>query len=469
MRFLSSLKNQLGLMIVVIIIPLLSMVMYLLVSLLNYNGVYDEIISNVTIANSYNLAFKEKMDESTYKLVVGAVTFENIDEEDSLQNPYQMMNDLRADVNRLMQFTTDKESYAWTQSLLRNLETLENRMDELKLNIEEGGHYDENIVILDTDIYILTELIQDDMQHYIYYQAQSITALQKNLNEQIRQFIFIVSAITCVLLVIVAGIAIYIIRGITNPIEKLTGVTQKIAKGDFEVRASEVKTEEINSLSNAVNYMAENLEIFVGKIKEDEQKMRVAELRILQEQINPHFLYNTLDTIMWLIEDGKAGEAEKMVESLSNFFRIVLSKGKEYITIEEEKNHIQNYLSIQQIRYQDILEYEIDIPEELYKYTILKLTLQPLVENALYHGIKYKRAKGKIKVSGYIDHNVITLSVKDDGVGMDTATTKNGFGTTNVNERIKMNYGEEFGLTITSKLGEGTLAEVTIPARLPEM
>ena len=214
--------------------------------------------------------------------------------------------------------------------------------------------------------------------------------------------------------------------------------------------------------------------------------MRYAELRLLQEQINPHFLYNTLDTIIWLIEGNLSEQAVDMVVSLSDFFRLVLSHGKEFITIKDEELHIRSYLEIQQVRYHDILDYEISIEPEIYPYRILKLTLQPLVENALYHGIKYKRAMGKITISGSMireeQEKKICLCVKDNGVGMEEEElkrlqkeitrpcqeTESGFGLANVNERLRMNFGMAYGLTILSQKGMGTEVRVMIPAQRME-
>ena len=150
----------------------------------------------------------------------------------------------------------------------------------------------------------------------------------------------------------------------------------------------------------------------------EELNLRAAELRVLQEQINPHFLYNTLDNIIWLAESKDTEQVVRMVSSLSSFFRTTLSKGREFITVKEEEQHIRSYLEIQQFRYRDILEYEIAIPEELYEYEIIKLTLQPLVENALYHGIKNKRGGGHIRVSGALCQDVMIFKVQDDGIGM---------------------------------------------------
>ena len=209
--------------------------------------------------------------------------------------------------------------------------------------------------------------------------------------------------------------------------------------------------------------------------------MRNAELRLLQEQINPHFLYNTLDTIVWLIEGGKNEEAEDMVMSLSDFFKLALSHGREFITIREEELHIRSYLQIQQVRYRDILDYEIDLDPAIYHYGILKLTLQPLVENALYHGIKPLRAKGLVVIRGRMtqDHR-ICMEVEDNGVGMQPEELEQmrqeilqpcgdeasrGFGMANVSERIRLNFGKEYGMTIDSAPGSGTKVTIIIPAQ----
>jgi two-component system sensor histidine kinase YesM len=464
-------------------LPFACITAYLIFSLRNYSHAYDEIVSNMTIANSYNLNFKEEMDESLYKLVVGAVTFENISGDSSLENPYKVIGELREDFGFLIQITTDKESKSWLQRLLRNIDTLEDRVDDIKVNLEDGGHYDENIEMLDNNIYILTELIQDDIQYYIYYQTQSIENLKVQLNNQVEKFIVLWTILLICLIVCVLILSSVTANGITRPIRELCGVTRQISEGDFSARAGVKTQDEVSQLADSVNEMSEHLEVMVSQIKEDERKMRHAELRLLQEQINPHFLYNTLDTIIWLIEGNLPEQAVDMVVSLSDFFRLVLSHGKEFISIRDEELHILSYLKIQQVRYQDILDYEISIAPELYPYRILKLTLQPLVENALYHGIKYKRAMGKITITGSMirenGESRICLSVKDNGVGMNEEElrrlqkeivrpcqeTESGFGLANVNERLRMNFGMEYGLTIMSKQGEGTEVQVMIPAQ----
>ena len=464
----------------VVTLPFILLVMYLLASMASYSNTYDEIVSNMTVANNYNLNFKEEMDESLYKLVVGYVTLDTIETDKSLKNPYILIDELRSEFTRLTAITTESESKLWLESLLRNIDTLEKRVDDIVDSISAGGRYNENIEKLDNNIYILTELIQDDIQYYIYYQTRYMDKVTDTLQDQIRRFMVVCSVLIGVLIIVVAVSAVMIVSGIIQPISQLNQATEKIAQGDFNARAQADSEDEVAELAVSFNKMAGSMQSLIDKVKEDERKMRKADLRLLQEQIQPHFLYNTLDTIVWLIESNEPDEAVTMVVTLSDFFREILSKGKEFISIKEEEKHISSYLQIQEMRYRDILEYDIQLDQVIYKYQILKLTLQPVVENALYHGIKYKRAKGCIHIHGEKEGDIIRLTVRDDGVGMDEdeleqlrqqiekpcQETEKGFGLANVNERIHMYFGPEYGMKIQSQKGKGTTVEIVIPAIL---
>ena len=473
-----SIRNKILMLSALVALPFLGMVVYLLISMADYSNTYDQIVRNMTVANNYNLNFKEEMDESLYKLVVGYVTFENISQEETLKNPYSLIEELRDAFTELMDITTEEESRMWLESLLRNIDTLEKRVDDIVESVSAGGRYDENIEMLDNNIYILTELIQDDIQYYIYYQTRAMESVNNDLNQQINRFIVICSVLIGVMVVVLITAAVVITSGILRPVKELYQVTGRVAQGDFKARAMIHSNDEIAVLAQGFNNMAGNIQSLIDKIKEDEQKLRKTDLRLLQEQINPHFLYNTLDTIVWLIESNETDQAVNMVVTLSDFFRLVLSKGKEFISIGEEERHIRSYLEIQEMRYRDILEYEIRIDKNIYGFQILKLTLQPLVENALYHGIKYKRAKGFIHVNGEREGDIIRLTVRDNGVGMEEEEliqlqkeierpckeTEKGFGLANVNERIHMYFGPEYGMKIDSRKGKGTKIEIVIPA-----
>ncbi|MFT4143718.1 MAG: sensor histidine kinase [Mobilitalea sp.] len=474
------LRLKLFMVAAVIILPMIILSVYQIVALYNYSTAYDTIVRRITSANNYNLNFKEEMDESMYKIVVEAETFESIDENNDLKNPYVLIEAAKENFTYLREITSSRESLDWIKRILLNLDTLKDRISEIRDNLQQTGHYEENIEMLESDIYILTELFQEEIQYYIYYETQNFETIRQSLNEQVTNVI--VTMIVALSSIIIASILVNILvtDSITKPIRTLCDKTALVAKGDFTTRTTCDNHDELSVLSDSFNHMASKLEQQVNSIRLEQENLRNMESKLLQTQINPHFLYNTLDTIIWLIEGNKNKEAIDIVVSLSDFFRIVVSKGKDFITIREEEIHIKSYLQIQQSRYKDILDYEINIPEELYEYQILKLTLQPLIENSLYHGIKMLRARGKITVIGEIMDEGIRFQVIDNGIGMSEEELKvlrtevempgseqsTGFGLANVNKRIKLNYGNSYGLEIQSKKGEGTVIRITIPARL---
>ena len=266
-------KVKMTLLAVMAAVPFLAVVIYLMAALINYRNVYDSIVSNMTVANSYNLNFKEEMDESLYKLVVGYITFDEIGQDESLKDPYAMIAELRSEFGNLMKITTDGESRVWLQSLLRNIDTLEDRVDDIHQSLDNGGSYDDNIVMLENNIYIMTELVQDDIQYYIYYQTKSIEHLTDSLNEQVHSFVLFCIGLVAFVVLAVLIFTVIMVRGITRPVQELYRVTGEISEGNLSVRARVDSNDEIKVLSDSVNDMAENLETLVEKIKEDERRI----------------------------------------------------------------------------------------------------------------------------------------------------------------------------------------------------
>ena len=265
-------------------------------------------------------------------------------------------------------------------------------------------------------------------------------------------------------------------RKISKPIRKLDESVKTYEAGgkpDIYIGGSS----EIRHLGYSVQRSYERIETLMEEIIRQQNERRKSELDALQSQINPHFLYNTLDTIVWLVEGGMQQDAVDMITSLSVFFRTSLSKGKDIIPLSEEKRHTLSYLEIQQSRYRDIMEFEINIPPELDEVMVPKLTLQPLAENALYHGIKNKRGKGKILIEGFNLGDDMMLRVTDNGQGMTPERLyevqeairtgeRAGFGLAAVSERIALYYGPGYGLKISSTEGEGTVMEVYMAKKI---
>ncbi|NOU96387.1 HAMP domain-containing protein [Paenibacillus sp. LMG 31456] len=262
---------------------------------------------------------------------------------------------------------------------------------------------------------------------------------------------------------------------ITKPIRHLTHQVNRIEEGNLNVLFKQWPQQEMTVLNKGLKEMVERIKALIRQVEEEQDTKRRIEISLLHSQIQPHFLYNTLFSIKQLYDMGETKDASKMITALSTFFRISLSKGDEVITIASELEQIQTYLFIQQMRYGKAFSYEIDVDPDILPCSIVKLTLQPIVENAIYHGLKLKPEQGLIRISGYTDDEDIYFFVEENGVGMtpeklkeiteglsDGSQTKTGFGTVNVHKRLQMYYGDGYGLQYQSELGKGTLITIKI-------
>ncbi|MBZ4671523.1 MAG: two-component system, sensor histidine kinase YesM [Clostridiales bacterium] len=473
-----SLKQKMLFNSFIILIPLGVLTGYLIFSLIHFGNAYNQIVKNITIANSYNINFKDQVDYSMYKIVIGAVGRDKLEKKSDIQNPYELIDDARRKFEYLKNITVTKSNLRRIDMLLKDLDTLSDRIDDIMANIEASGKYDENINLLEMNVYILTEIIQEQIQDYIYYEASNFEIIRSELEKNLKTAITVSLAAFAFILAGGTAVSAFVTQSIARPVRRLYEATKKVSAGDFSIRVPKGGTYELSGLAESFNQMTERIGMLVEDIKTEKENKRLAELRLLQAQINPHFLYNTLDAISWLAEGGQNEKVVEMIGSLSRFFRLSLSEGRDFITVREEEAHVRSYLEIQKARYQDILEYEIDIDRSLHEYSCLKLLLQPLAENALYHGIKEKRGKGLIRISGRFENGDIIFCVSDNGAGIPEKELERiscglqkgslergkGFGLSNVDERIKLNYGENYGIRLESVLGEGTSVFVKIPA-----
>jgi len=273
--------------------------------------------------------------------------------------------------------------------------------------------------------------------------------------------------------------SILISRTITVPIKKFCESMKGIEKGEFKKVQIKAGKDEIGKLRDGYNTMVDEIQNLIFKIVEEQKMKRRAELEVLQAQIKPHFLYNTFDAISSLALSGKNQDVYKIMKALGNYYRTSLSKGREIITIGEEIEVVKNYLKIQKYRYEDMFSVEYDVDEEVKNYKILKLVLQPFVENALYHGIRPMQKSGTIFVSAKYYTDFIELSIADDGMGMSqedvnrltsgqTARDKTSFGIWGTIERLKILYGEDDVVSIESQLGLGTKVKIKIPVKVTQ-
>ena len=343
--------------------------------------------------------------------------------------------------------------------------------------IAETKDYDSRKQQLEKNIYILTSLIQESVMTYLYYEAGYLAEIEQQMFRNTLLIMMGLSFIVILLIGFVLRRAFRFVEDITQPISKLCDHVSKVGQGQFNITSVMSTDYEIAHLDEGIQQMAKQIEKLLISVKEEETLQHKTELQLLQAQINPHFLYNTLDTIIWMVESGDNEVAIQMLTHLSTFFRTALSKGEDIISLEEEMAHTKSYLEIQQVRYRDILQYEMDWSKVLSTIRLPKLTLQPLVENALYHGIKEKRSIGHIKIYCSDLGENVRIVVEDDGVGIMPHQLKQiqaslegdgkvGFGMAAVQRRLKLYFGSPYGMVVSSSNQEGVCITILIPKNI---
>ena len=474
-----SMRKKLAFMIGVLFIPYAIITAFLLSNMVRFYDEYNIIGANISIANKYNIEFKEDMDAVMYQMVIRSLTKDEVAEQLGMQNPDDMISNASASFEALKESTFSSDALSSATSITNLLGTLQNRVDDINRTVKISGYYEQNVLSLDTDIRIITELIQEKISEYNYYEAATMETLRSEIGHQLDVLVRVSIIVFLLIAAVSLALSTAISRSISSSVETLENAVEQFGQGNLNVRTEDVGDAELQALYESFNAMASEIETLVENIKKEQINSRNLELKLLQAQINPHFLYNTLDNIVWLVEDDRKDDAENIVTYLSQFFRTTLSGGRDFIRLGEEFMHIEAYLKIQSFRYRDILSFELDLPEELKDYLIIKMTLQPIVENALYHGIKYKRSMGKITVSAAEEEENIRIRVTDDGIGMGQkelddlrqilseegrpSEADKGFGMANVAERLRMNYGQTYGLSVESEYKKGTVVEIVIP------
>lgn len=460
-----------------LLVPITLFLIFCFYNLWNGNRNYEDMISSTVMASEFSLDFKKDFDYEAYLLIVENKTVEesNLDE---------MLWEAKRIVTGLEELTDSKENLKRLGSAKKYLENLETYTNRIVENLQQGNQYEVNMEIWENDIQIVTTLIRETIFHYISYETGELQQSHQSYQEFFKTMILF----SVIAFAIISGLTIFLSYqvpfSITRPLRKLNTVTRQVAEGNLEVRSDVQTGDEVGVLSDSLNTMIDKINELLEQVTKEQVRLRKAEFELLQSQINPHFLYNTLDAIIWLAEAGEQKKVVHMVRSLSDFFRTSLNRGNDIIHLKEELLHVRSYLEIQQVRYQDILHFEIDVPEELERFMIPKITIQPLVENALYHGIKNKRGSGKIKIKGHKEGKNLILEIEDDGIGISKErlwqvrdgiqkkilTGKDIYGLYNVHERIRLNFGEEYGIDIQSTYGEGTMVRILLPCfeELPE-
>lgn len=444
-------------------IPMACLMIILLFIFWQYTGQYNKLSENLAVSSEFNLRFKDDLDLEMYYIAIGSK------ESSNLEDVLEQVEDAQEIMQKLRRNTYNNNGVKSLNSLDSYLENLRQRM----LQLVEIKEYDKRMEFMDSNIRIITGLIMQEMQNYIYNESMYLVQVEKSLTHRVKLLISGMAVLLIATLGILMRRSFRLTDGIIQPVNIMLDKVKKVGRGKFDMIPIEAEIEEIEELDEGINKMARKISALLENVRQEKEMQHLTELQLIQAQVNPHFLYNTLDTIVWLIEGGMTDDAVEMISSLSIFFRTSLSKGNDIIPLSEEERHTLSYLEIQQYRYRDILEFEINIPKELSGIPVPKLSIQPLAENALYHGIKNRRGKGKILIEGREEEDALVLTVSDNGQGMTPERLhevqeairtgeRAGFGLAAVAERIALYYGPGYGMKIFSEEGKGTTVEIRL-------
>nr|WP_083389833.1 sensor histidine kinase [Angelakisella massiliensis] len=335
-------------------------------------------------------------------------------------------------------------------------------------NTQVLAQLEDNVYVDDTVIYCVTSVEGSD------WRVVGVSYVDELVNRNVTEMIHLSIVLAIVVLAAALLTSWLLSRLLGRPLRGLAAAMESFEEdADHFTYRPVGGTREVQELSSSFGHMVLRIQELMSTVRQEEINLRKTELKALQAQINPHFLYNTLDSIAWMCERGRNADAVKMVHALARLFRISISKGHELIPIAKEIEHAESYLQIQKYRYKNQFTYDFDVDPECLEYLCNKITLQPIIENAINHGLDLLVDEGNIHVSVHQDGDDIVFRVEDNGVGMSEEQIqaimergpkdRTGIGIKNVNDRLKIYFGKKYGLHITSELDVGTCVEIRMP------
>jgi two-component system sensor histidine kinase YesM len=462
--------------IVIITVMLIPLLLSVIVSVYNTYS-YDRLITNVSKTRRLTQIVKTDISHELWDIVTGNKSF-------SAGKQYEIIQDINDRLRDIMSTTAARENRNLLEVAGRAINTLTRYVDRMGFQMENSYPVIDNERILD-EIRGTALLVSEILQDFIALEIDSAAAE----NENIKKRVFIIAAVELATMLFVTAFSVIVQVSVASSVDKAIGalasLSGRIAEGDLDARAEVPAVKELSALTEDLNIMAGKIKNLMAANIREQRNRQKSEMKALQAQITPHFLYNTLDSIVWLAEGSHYEEVISITRALSNFFRIALNRGDEWVSVQDEFKHIESYLIIQKIRYRDILDYTINYEPVMAGKTILKLLLQPLVENALYHGIKNKRGRGSIVVRGWPEAGYLRFSVEDNGIGMTEERIKeisrhlgssssteplvSGYGFYNVGRRLELYYNRKDLLEITSVYRKGTTVILRIPEAAPNV
>jgi len=357
----------------------------------------------------------------------------------------------------------DNLLYHPDQSVIRAGQTNDAAIQDYK-NINENGFYENKA---NSTLVTLADM------NYVnwFFVGVSFEDETARITQEVIQYTMLMMLIAILIIII---LSIFIARQISRPVQQLESSMRQVTAGNLETRISIYSSErEVRALTKSFNHMVSRIQKLIKENEKEQELKRKSDLDALQAQINPHFLYNTLDSVVWMAECDQNDEVIQMVNALAMLFRISTSGGKNMITLEDELNHARNYMLIQQHRYTDKFDFEIEVEDAIKELLVPKIILQPLIENSIYHGVRYLVDPGIIKITAEVKDDLVYIYIFDNGNGMTEDELENiwnkkpkknrGVGIRNVRDRIQLMMGKEYGLSYISKKEEGTTAIITLP------
>nr|WP_319215121.1 sensor histidine kinase [uncultured Trichococcus sp.] len=433
--------------------------------------IYRSALANVEEANSVLTIVQENVLEELWDLVFGLIQVSDYESGNELEKVRLAVEEIQANT------TTAKEA-ANLDVALRTLDTLDHYISKMEGNIANERPFDENEAIM-VQVDAVTVLLYAILQDFVRVEIELAGKTSDDMLVSLYYLILFELIIVLTIIYSAKKNNRFLTQQIQEPLNDLIVLSEELSQGHLDYRAKEPEVAELRVVTKSMNDMAHNLHVLIEENAVKQFDLAQSELRVLQAQITPHFIYNTLDAILSLAEQGNSEQVKTMTYALSDFLRISLSKGQDWITIEKEIRHVEDYLTILQIRYGAMLTFAIDIPEEILQTEVLKMILQPLVENAVYHGTKHVRRAGKVTVAATVADDTIQFLITDNGIGMederlleirkrlDQATVddsgEGGYGLYNVRKRLLLYYGNSASLQIDSTYRKGTAITVTVP------
>ena len=470
---IKTIKTSHIVIIFLLLIPLTISIVFTLFNTISY----DRLITNVEKTNRLNQIVKSEIVNELWDIVAGNKVF-------GAGRQYQIIEAIRREIMDIMSTTSEIQNRQLLEVADRSMNTLTRYVTRLGQQMDERFPVIENERMLD-EIRGVSALVSDMLQDFIVLEIES-AAVQ---SQQIKARVIAMGIFEIAIIVFALFFSVFVQSSVAKSVDQsigaLAALSGSIAEGNLNARTEIPNVLELESLALDLNTMAGKIKTLIDENTREQRNLQKSEMKALQAQITPHFLYNTLDSIVWLAEGNRNEQVISITRAFSDFFRISLNRGNEWVLVQDEFKHVESYLTIQKIRYRDILDYSIEYEGVMEHKTILKLLLQPLVENALYHGIKNKRGKGLITVRGWMEANGpeeegkwLLFSVEDNGIGMKTeqleAIRKQGdsdffqqaaksYGLYNVNKRLELYYNRIDLLDIHSVYNEGTKVTIRIP------